>query len=104
MGRLNAREPWTSNRPANDCRQNVEEAEDDRASFCGLRGGNLEFQEIKAGEALHRGSACDGVVAGSLPRGRASRALRYVQRNGNGSAVELIGEFGTAERKPSNQR
>ena len=31
-----------------------------------------------------------------------ARSLGQIQRNRDGGAVELIGEFGTAEREPSN--
>ena len=92
----------TSTRTADDRGQDVKEAEDDGASFRGVGRRRLEFEEIEAGEALDRGSAGDSVVAGALTRRGPTRAFRNVQRNGNGRAVELIGQFGTPKRKPSN--
>jgi hypothetical protein len=92
----------TSNRATNDGREDIEETEDDRPGLASVRSGDLEFEEIETGEALDRGAAGDRVVAGAFARCRPPRALRDIQRNRNGSAVELIGEFGTTERKPSN--
>ena len=91
-----------SDRPADDGREDIEKPEDYRASFRRVRSGDLEFEKIEAGEALDRGTAGDRVMTGAFPRGGTPRAFCDIQRNRNGRAVELIGEFGTAERKPSN--
>ena len=65
----------TSNRTADDRGQDVEETEDDGASFRSVRGRDLEFEEIEAREALDGRAASDRVVAGSLTRGGTTRSF-----------------------------
>jgi hypothetical protein len=69
-----------SNRPADDCRQDIEEAKNRRPGFAGVGSRDLEFEEVETGEALHRGAAGDRVVTGAFARCRAARALGHVLR------------------------
>jgi hypothetical protein len=94
----------TSDRAADYRRQDVKETEDDCASRHGVGSGDLELEEVETGETLHRGSARDRVVAGALTWRGPTRALSYVQRNRDGGTIELIREFGTAQREPSNHQ
>ena len=83
----------TSERPADDGGQDVQEAMDDGASFRGVWGGDLEFEEVETGETLDGRSARDRVMPSALTWSRPARSLGQIQRHRDGSAVELIGEF-----------
>ena len=91
---------WPS--PADQGSEDVQEAEDHGPGFGGVRSGNLEFEQIEAGEAFDGGAAGDGVVTSALTRRGAPRAFGDVQRHGDRRAVELVGQFGTAKRKPAD--
>ena len=59
--------------PPDEGGEDVQEAKQDRARFA--RGGSakLEFEKVKASEALNRGTASDRVVASALARRGAPR-------------------------------
>ena len=70
--------------------EDIEESKEGYAGFACLRWVDLQFEEIEAGEALDRGATGDGVVTGTLTWRHSARALRDIERHGNGRAVELV--------------
>ena len=90
--------------PANQCGEDVEKTDDDDTSpDCG-RGGEFEFEEIEAGKAFDGGPTGDGVVAGTFARRGPAGAFGDTERNGDRRAIELVREFGAAQRQPSNDK
>jgi len=87
---------------ANEGGEDVQEAKDHGAGVSRVGSGQLEFEEVEAGEAFDGGAAGDGVVTGTLSRRGAAGAFGDVQGDGDRRAVELVGEFRTAQRKPAN--
>lgn len=53
-------------------------------------------------EGFDRRAAGDRVVTGALTRGRTACSLGDVERGADRCAVELVGEFRTAQGEPSN--
>ena len=86
--------------PADEGGEDVQEAEEDGAGFARGRGGEFEFEEVEASEALDGGATSDRVVTGTVTRGGAAGAFGDVERDGDRRAVELVGELGAAERQP----
>ena len=82
--------------------EDVEETKESHPGLGGGRRGKFEFEEVEAREALDRGPARDRVVPRTLTRRGPSGALRDVERHGNRSTVELVGELRTTEGKPAD--
>ena len=77
------------------------ETDEDHTGFAAAGRRGLEFEEIEDGEAVEGAPARDRVVAGLVAAGPAG-AFGDIERDAQASAVELIGEFGALERKPTN--
>jgi hypothetical protein len=100
LGRAGLQRRRTS--PSNQGGENGHQSEKNDASLRAAGGRGFQIEQIEDRQALEGAASRHSVVASLVARGASAGTLRQIQNCADAGAIELVGQLGPLQRKPSN--